>query len=124
MSSTLTPLIRPMFQALNIVSREKAGFIPAVSRNSGVERAALNQTVSVPIAPAVALADNTPATTAPNTGDTVATTVDRLRIAVLLGDNVTLSEEDLKGIAALFASDACAHITGQIVVVDGGACII
>ena len=76
MSSTLTPLIRPMFQAPNIVSREKAGFIPAVSRNSGVERAALNQTVSVPIAPAVALADNTPAVSAPNTGDTVATTVD------------------------------------------------
>ena len=30
-------------------------------------------------------------------------------------------EEDLKGLAALFASDAAAHITGQIVAVDGGA---
>lgn len=28
--------------------------------------------------------------------------------------------EDLKGITALFASDACAFITGQIVAVDGG----
>ena len=28
--------------------------------------------------------------------------------------------EDLKGIAALFASDACGFITGQIVAVDGG----
>jgi len=29
--------------------------------------------------------------------------------------------EDLKGLTALFASDACAFITGQIVAVDGGA---
>jgi gluconate 5-dehydrogenase len=28
--------------------------------------------------------------------------------------------EDLKGIAVLLASDACAFITGQIVAVDGG----
>jgi gluconate 5-dehydrogenase len=33
-------------------------------------------------------------------------------------------EEDLKGLATLFASDAAAHITGQIVAVDGGASII
>ena len=33
-------------------------------------------------------------------------------------------EEDLKGLAALFASNASAHITGQIVAVDGGASII
>jgi gluconate 5-dehydrogenase len=33
-------------------------------------------------------------------------------------------EEDLKGLATLFASDASAHITGQIVAVDGGASII
>ena len=28
--------------------------------------------------------------------------------------------EDLKGLAVLFASDACAFITGQVVAVDGG----
>jgi NAD(P)-dependent dehydrogenase (short-subunit alcohol dehydrogenase family) len=33
-------------------------------------------------------------------------------------------EEDLKGLASLFASDASAHITGQIVAGDGGASII
>ena len=33
-------------------------------------------------------------------------------------------EEDLKGLATLFASDASAHITGQIVAVDGGASVI
>jgi gluconate 5-dehydrogenase len=33
-------------------------------------------------------------------------------------------EDDLKGLAALFASDASAHITGQIVAVDGGFTIV
>lgn len=33
-------------------------------------------------------------------------------------------DDDLKGLAALLASDAAAHITGQIVAVDGGATII
>ena len=28
--------------------------------------------------------------------------------------------EDLKGVTALFASDACAFITGQTLAVDGG----
>ena len=32
--------------------------------------------------------------------------------------------EDLKGAMALFASDACAYITGQTLVVDGGVTAI
>jgi len=32
--------------------------------------------------------------------------------------------EDLKGLAVLFASDACSFITGQVVAVDGGATIV
>jgi NAD(P)-dependent dehydrogenase (short-subunit alcohol dehydrogenase family) len=32
--------------------------------------------------------------------------------------------EDLKGLAVLFASDACAFITGQVVAADGGATVI
>ena len=30
-------------------------------------------------------------------------------------------EEDLKGIAAFFASEASRHVTGQYIAVDGGA---
>jgi gluconate 5-dehydrogenase len=33
-------------------------------------------------------------------------------------------DEDLKGLAALFASDASQHITGQVVAVDGGSTIV
>ncbi|MDE1179493.1 P22 phage major capsid protein family protein [Paraburkholderia sp.] len=68
-ANTLTGLIPTIYEALDIVSRELLGYIPAVSRNSSGERAALNQTIMIPIAPAGALADNTPAVTAPNTGD-------------------------------------------------------
>ncbi len=46
------------------------------------------------------------------------TTIANTPLARLGGD------DDLKGLAALFASDASAHITGQIVAVDGGATII
>jgi hypothetical protein len=68
-ANTLTGLIPTIYEALDVVSRELLGYIPAVSKNSSGERAALNQTIMIPIAPAGALADNTPAVTAPNTGD-------------------------------------------------------
>lgn len=68
-ANTLTGLIPTIYEALDVVSREQVGFIPAVSRNSNGERAALNQTIMIPIAPAGTMADNTPAVTAPNTGD-------------------------------------------------------
>jgi gluconate 5-dehydrogenase len=49
-------------------------------------------------------------------------------IMEMLGDQVATKAplnrvggpEDLKGITALFASDACAFITGQVIAVDGG----
>jgi hypothetical protein len=70
MANTLTDLIPTLYKALDVVSRELTGFLPAVARNSsGVERAALNQSVKVPVAPAVSAADNTPGVTPPDTGD-------------------------------------------------------
>lgn len=69
MANTLTGLTPTIYEALDVVSREMIGFIPAVTRNTSAERAALNQSILVPIAPAISGADNTPAVTAPNTGD-------------------------------------------------------
>ena len=80
MANTLTNLIPTVYQALDIVSRERVGLIPAVSRNSSAERAAVDQSIRVPIAPAVTSeAANTPAVTAPDTGDV---TVDNVEMKI------------------------------------------
>lgn len=70
MANTLTDLIPDLYEALDVVSRELVGFIPAVSRSSSVARAAINEQVIVPVTGAHSAADNTPGVNAPNTGDT------------------------------------------------------
>lgn len=69
MANTLTGLLPTLYESLDVVSRELVGFIPAVSKNSSAARAQLNQTIMIPIAPAVTANDNVAAVTAPNTGD-------------------------------------------------------
>lgn len=69
MANTLTNLIPILYESLDIVSRELVGFIPAVTRDSSAVRAALNETINIPVVPAAAAADITPGVTAPDTGD-------------------------------------------------------
>jgi len=69
MANTITNLIATLYAALDVVSRELVGFIPAVSRNSTAERAALNQTVNIYTAPAITGGDVTPGQTPPDDGD-------------------------------------------------------
>lgn len=76
MSNTLTGLIPTIFTALNRVSREQVGFIPAVARNAKADAAAKDQTVTAPVAPKTTTVDITPAATAPNDGDQSIGTVD------------------------------------------------
>ncbi len=70
MANTLTGIIPTLYEAMNVVSREMAGLIPAVKTDSNASRAALNQTVSVPIGEAGALEDVTPGNNPASSGDT------------------------------------------------------
>ncbi|WP_272519497.1 P22 phage major capsid protein family protein [Providencia sp. PROV195] len=69
MSNTLTGLIPTIYTALDTVSREQVGLIPAVSRNAKADAAAKGQTVTAPVAPIATTVDITPGATAPNDGN-------------------------------------------------------
>jgi hypothetical protein len=69
MANTLTSLVPDLYEALDVVSRELAGFIPAVTLDAQAERAALNQAIRVPITPAAAAEDVTPGQLPPDDGD-------------------------------------------------------
>lgn len=105
MANTLTNLIPDLTEALDVVSREMVGMIPAVRRDSGVERAALNQKVYVPITPEASSSTNTPAVTAPDTGDQ---TIGNVELTVSKSKHVAVrwNGEETKGLknAGTFSS--------------------
>lgn len=69
MANSLTNLIPTLYNALDVVSRELVGFIPAVQSDMTYERAAVGQSVRSPVAPVAVASDITPAVTPPNDGD-------------------------------------------------------
>jgi len=69
MSNTLTNLVPDLYAALDVVSRELVGMIPAVTMDARVDRAAEGQSVRVPIVPTNTASNITPAMGVPAEAD-------------------------------------------------------
>ena len=69
MSTTLTGLIPDLYESLDLVSRELVGLIPSVTLDAQAARAAINQQVRSPVAPAATATDITPGVTPPDDGN-------------------------------------------------------
>lgn len=98
MANTLTGLIQTIYEARNKVSRERVGFIPAVTKNSSAEVAALDETIRISVADAVTSeAANTPAVTPPDTGDVTGAYVD-MSISKSYHIPVRFNGEEVRGL--------------------------
>jgi len=69
--NTISSIVPDIYEALDVVSRELTGLIPAVTMNASAERAGINQNIVVDVEPAGNVADITPSMTVPDpTGQT------------------------------------------------------
>lgn len=68
-ANTLTGVIGQLYAGLNVISRELTGMIVGVRRDTGVERAAVGQSVTFPIVPQQTATDVVPAMQVPTPPD-------------------------------------------------------
>ena len=74
--NTISSIVPDIYEALDVVSRELTGLIPAVTMNASAERAGINQNIVVDVEPAGNVSNITPAMTVPDpTGQTSGSTV-------------------------------------------------
>lgn len=87
-TSTLTNLIPDLYAALDVVSRELVGFIPAVSRDSTAERAAVDEDVRIPVTTSESASDISASNTPPDDGGN---TVNNRKLTITEARDVAVS---------------------------------
>jgi hypothetical protein len=97
MANILTKLIPDLYQNLDEVSRELTGFLPSVARNSSAARAALGESITVPVSTAMESGNVTPSMSVPEPEDF---TMDNVAIQITKSRNVSfgLTGEEFQGL--------------------------
>jgi hypothetical protein len=102
-ANTLTNLIPVVYEAVDTISREMVGFIPAVMLDASAEQVALNQTITYPVVATRAAADITAAATGP---DPAGETVGYGQMSISKARSVTFpwTGEEIKSLGSLHAT--------------------
>ncbi len=88
MANTLTGLIPDLYAALDKVSRELVGFVPAVGANLSGTPAALNEDIVIPLAPTSTSSDIAPSMTLTDPADQV---IDNVKVSITKSKSVAFA---------------------------------